>query len=75
MEDVYKEFYRVGEDITEENIVKLFNDLYTKLVSIINGELDDPNPQGTDKDINGLETYFATGAQTIPESDITRGRM
>jgi len=75
VEDVYKEFYRVGEDITEENIVKLFNDLYTKLVSIINGELDDPNPQGTDKDINGLETYFATGAMNIPESDITRGRM
>jgi len=75
VEDVYKEFYRVGEDITEENIVKLFNDLYTKLVSIINGELDDPNPQGTDKDINNLETYFATGAMNIPESDITRGRM
>ena len=75
VEDVYKEFYRAGEDITEENIVKLFNDLYTKLVSIINGELDDPNPQGTDKDINGLETYFATGALNIPESDITRGRM
>ena len=75
VEDIYKEFYRVGEDITEENIVKLFNDIYTKLISIINGELDDPNPQGTDKDINNLETYFATGALSIQESDITRGKM
>ena len=76
VEDVYKEFYRVGEDITEENINKLFNDIYTKLVSIINGELDDPNPQGTDKDIDGITKIFTRGASVFDDDKyITYGKL
>ena len=73
--DLYKEFYRVGEDITEANVTKLFNDIYKELIKIINGEREIPNPKpGVNyQGLNNLTLYFAPG-RMLSSDEIVRGK-
>ena len=73
--DLYKEFYRVGEDITEANVTKLFNDIYKELIKIINGEREIPNPKPevNYQGLNNLTLYFAPG-RMLSSDEIVRGK-
>lgn len=73
--NLYKEFYRVGEDITEANVTKLFNDIYKELIKIINGERAIPNakPEVNYQGLNNLTLYFAPG-RMLSSDEIVRGK-
>lgn len=73
--ELYKEFYRVGEDITETNVTKLFNDIYKELIKIINGERAIPNakPEVNYQGLNNLTLYFAPG-RMLSSDEIVRGK-